>query len=298
MRRARPRFDHVLADLGERHRSGRGEHIGAGAETSQAESATLTAPTTAGTYYVWVIADDLGTVTNQSDTTNDPQPSVAFTVTSPPPPPPPPPLTYSLSPNPASVDDNAGQLTFTITRSDSSGPGVVHVRTVQDQGFTNNGDYTDLNGDEVNFAPGVSTAQVSVAITDTGATSGSEVFRLIVQQNRRDPVSTYLATDNFTITNTGVSPPPPPPSGSNAAQQSPAVLNDFSWAQGWGSPNNPRIIADVNGDGTSDYVGFGDSFTFIAYGGTFSNAQGSTGPGFFGGNRGGTGFREQRRLHR
>ena len=155
---------------------------------------------------------------------------------------------------------------------------------MQDQGFTNNGDYTDLNGDEVNFAPGVSTAQVSVAITDTGATSGSEVFRLIVQQNRRDPVSTYLATDNFTITNTGVSPPPPPPppppSGPNAPQQSPAVLSDFSWAQGWGSPNNPRIIADVNGDGTSDYVGFGDQFTFIAYGGTFSNGQGSTGAGF------------------
>src|SRR5439155_17750696 len=57
--------------------------------------------------------------------------------------------------------------------------------------------------------------------------------------------------------------------GPNAPLQSPAVLSDFSWAQGWGSTANPRIIADANADGTSDYVGFGDSFTFIAYGGTF-----------------------------
>jgi len=119
-------------------------------------------------------------------------------------------VTYSISPNPASVFDNAGQLTFTITRSDASGLGVVHARTVQDQGFTNNGDYTDLNGVEVNFAPGVFTAQVSVAIADTGLASGSEVFRLIVQQNRTDPVSTYLASDDFTIINTAASSPPPP----------------------------------------------------------------------------------------
>src|SRR5206468_1314779 len=68
--------------------------------------------------------------------------------------------------------------------------------------------------------------------------------------------------------------------GPSAPKESAAVLSDFSWAQGWGSVNNPRIVADANGDGTSDYVGFGNSTTFIAYGGTFSNGQGSNGPGF------------------
>jgi hypothetical protein len=68
--------------------------------------------------------------------------------------------------------------------------------------------------------------------------------------------------------------------GPNAPRESAAILNDFSWAQGWGSVNNPRIITDVNSDGTSDYVGFGDTFTLIAYGGTFANGQGTTGPGF------------------
>jgi ELWxxDGT repeat protein len=62
--------------------------------------------------------------------------------------------------------------------------------------------------------------------------------------------------------------------------QSPAVLNDCGWAQGWGSPDNVRFTADVNNDGNADYVGFGSQFTFFAYGGTFSNSLGQAGPGF------------------
>jgi len=58
------------------------------------------------------------------------------------------------------------------------------------------------------------------------------------------------------------------------------VLDDFSLSQGWGSADNPRIITGVNSDGTSDYVGFGDQYTLIAYGGTFSDGEGSTGAGF------------------
>ncbi len=65
----------------------------------------------------------------------------------------------------------------------------------------------------------------------------------------------------------------PPPA------KSPVVLNDFGWAQGWGSPDNPRIMADVDGNGSTDYVGFGASSVFIGYGGTFNNGQG-VGPGF------------------
>src|SRR5947208_3023107 len=87
----------------------------------------------------------------------------------------------------------------------------------------------------------------------------------------------HLASDGGSgtlITEDTTPPPPPPPS----LGQSPVVLNDFGWAQGWGGAVNPRLIADVNGDGTSDYVGFGYSSTFIAYGGTF--ASGGTGPGF------------------
>src|SRR5205085_22334 len=50
------------------------------AGASQAESANLTVPTTPGTYYVWVIADNFTAVSNQSNTTNDLQHSASFTV--------------------------------------------------------------------------------------------------------------------------------------------------------------------------------------------------------------------------
>ncbi len=40
-----------------------------------------------------------------------------------------------------------------------------------------------------------------MTINDVAAAFGSETFRFIVQQNSTDPVSTYLATDNFTIVN-------------------------------------------------------------------------------------------------
>jgi len=116
--------------------------------------------------------------------------------------------TYSITPNPASVNENAGHLTFTITRSSSVAAATVYASTVQDQGYSNNGYYVGILNQTVNFSVGQSTAQVSVTINDLGLTSGSETFRFIVQQNSIDPVSTYLATDNFSIYNTDVVTPP------------------------------------------------------------------------------------------
>src|SRR6202140_1605521 len=114
--------------------------------------------------------------------------------------------TYTISPNPASVNENAGTLTFTVTRSSSAAAATVYASTVQDQGYTNNGDYTGLASQAVTFAAGQTQATVNVHIDDLGLTSGSETFRFIVQQNATDPTSTYLATDNFTIQNTDVAP--------------------------------------------------------------------------------------------
>ena len=54
-----------------------------GAQTSIVQSATLTAPSTPGTYYVWVLADDFSEVTNQTNTANDIARSAAFTVVAP-----------------------------------------------------------------------------------------------------------------------------------------------------------------------------------------------------------------------
>ena len=114
--------------------------------------------------------------------------------------------TYSIAPNPASVNENAGTQTFTITRSNSSAAATVYASTVQDQGFTNNNDYTGIANQAISFAAGQSQATVSVHIDDLGLTSGSETFRFIVQQNASDPTSTYLAAENFSINNDDQSP--------------------------------------------------------------------------------------------
>jgi len=58
--------------------------------------------------------------------------------------------------------------------------------------------------------------------------------------------------------------------------QHPAVLNNFSWAQGWGSPNNPRQVVSTatNPNGGADYVGFGATSVIMAFG--ESTASGPT----------------------
>jgi hypothetical protein len=52
------------------------------------------------------------------------------------------------------------------------------------------------------------------------------------------------------------------------------VLGNFGSNQGWSSQNSfARAVADVNGDGYADVVGFGIAGTYVAYGkanGTFS----------------------------
>ncbi|OUC14818.1 MAG: hypothetical protein B0A82_10885 [Alkalinema sp. CACIAM 70d] len=56
-----------------------------------------------------------------------------------------------------------------------------------------------------------------------------------------------------------------------------AASFEFSWNNGWrGFDRCPRQMADVNGDGRADIVGFGDGGTYVALGkvdGTFANAQ-------------------------
>jgi hypothetical protein len=52
--------------------------------SSTPQSTTLRVPSTPGIYYVWVIADNFRSVTNQSNVGNDLQHSVAFTVVAPP----------------------------------------------------------------------------------------------------------------------------------------------------------------------------------------------------------------------
>jgi hypothetical protein len=76
--------------------------------------------------------------------------------------------TWSITPNPAFVNENAGSLTFTVTRSDSSTATTVYASTVHDQGYSNSGYYVGVLNQAVNFSIGQTTAQVTVTINDLG----------------------------------------------------------------------------------------------------------------------------------
>lgn len=43
-------------------------------------------------------------------------------------------------------------------------------------------------------------------------------------------------------------------------------VRDFGWAQSWRVDKHPRKLADVNGDGTADVVGFGNAGVYVSYG--------------------------------
>jgi hypothetical protein len=114
------------------------------------------------------------------------------------------PETYSLTPNPASVNENAGTMTFTLTRSNGTGAATVYASTEQNQGSTNTNNqyFASLNAQAVSFAAGQTTASITVSINDLGLTSGSESFGLAVTLNASDPATAAVASDVFTINNT------------------------------------------------------------------------------------------------
>ena len=164
--------------------------ISAGSTINQ--SKTVTVPTTPGTYYVWVIADNTSVLT-QTNTSNDFANSSSFTVTSVVP------TTYAITPNPATVDEAAGSLTFTITRSGGTPAETIYASTTTAEGSLNNGDYTGIANQSVTFSSGQTSRTVSVSITNDSVVESSETFGFIVQRNTGDPVSTYLAKSSYSI---------------------------------------------------------------------------------------------------
>jgi predicted chitinase len=117
-------------------------------------------------------------------------------------------LAYSISPSPVSVNEGAGSLTFTITRSGSFPAETIFASTVQGSanGYAaNNGDYAGLLNQAVTFAANQAQKTIAVSITNDSATESNETFGFIVQRNSSDPVSTFLAKANFTIVDNDLS---------------------------------------------------------------------------------------------
>jgi murein DD-endopeptidase MepM/ murein hydrolase activator NlpD len=108
-------------------------------------------------------------------------------------------MTYSITPHSATVDEGAGTVTFTITRSSATIAETLYLSTTPDQGFANDGDYTGLLNRVVSFAAGQSSQTITLAINDDGLFEGNESFGFILQQNASDPPDVFLAKSLFTI---------------------------------------------------------------------------------------------------
>ena len=161
--------------------------------------------------------------------------------------------TYSISPGPAAVNENAGTLTFTVARTDSSQQETVYVSTVQDQGYYNaafgmtstNYYYDGLNNIPFTFTAGQNSIQLPIAIHDTGLTFGSEKFSLDVQ----NASGANLASTTFTILNSDHAPTTvlPPPTDIAPTVQGTSSLSEVTgtWLVNFGT-----VISADDADGT------------------------------------------------
>ncbi|MCE8523451.1 hypothetical protein KBY24_20825 [Ruegeria pomeroyi] len=140
-------------------------------------------------------------------------------------------VTYSMTPVSGSVDEDAGSITFTITRSGDLPAETIYFSTLTNEGYSNNGDYTGIVNRAVNFSSGVSTATVS--ITDDSSVESNERFAGIIQRNSSDPVSTYLDRSTFTIVNDDAAPvhlPGLPPPGTGGVVEFDFVVPEVDWS--------------------------------------------------------------------
>jgi hypothetical protein len=119
---------------------------------------------------------------------------------------------YSITPVSPTIQENAGTEIFTISRTDASQQATVVVSTVHDLGTDNpnmNTYYQGILNQPVTFNAGQHQVQIPLTVHDLYLTTGSESFRLIVQQAVDPNYNNYLASDTFTIVNKDPSPAVP-----------------------------------------------------------------------------------------
>ena len=108
-------------------------------------------------------------------------------------------IIYTISPNPATVSEGDGTITFTITRSGATPAETIYASTLHTEGSVNNGDYAGFVNQAVIFASGHTTLTIAIPILNDTTVENSENFALIVQRYPSDPNTTYLAKSTFTI---------------------------------------------------------------------------------------------------
>src|SRR5207247_398754 len=89
------------------------------------------------------------------------------------------PTTWTISPAAASVNEGAGSVNFTVSRSTSTAAQTVYVSTTQTDGFTNSNDYVGLACYPPRRSSDLSAKTVTVSITNDTVVEPNETFGLI-----------------------------------------------------------------------------------------------------------------------
>jgi Ca2+-binding RTX toxin-like protein len=178
------------------------------------------------------------------------------------------PTSYAIAPNPANVNEGAGTLSFTVTRSGSFPAETVFASTATNLGSSNSGDYAGLLNQAVSFATGETSKTVTVSITNDAVVESNETFGFIVQRNASDPISTFLASSTFIITNNSVVPT------SYSISPNPANVNEeagtlsFTLTRSNGESAQTIFLSTVQNQGSinnGDYLGqLNEAVTFAA----------------------------------
>ena len=140
------------------------------------------------------------------------------------------PGSYAISPSSRTVDEDAGTITFTVTRPDGTLTETVYISTTFNRGSANNGDYQGLLNVPLTFAAGQTSRTVQIQVNDDNNVETLEQFGLIIQSSPDQPANQYLASASFTIVDDDA--------GTNDVF---TTGNDIVWI---GAPNAPGVVRD------------------------------------------------------
>ena len=205
---------------------------GLSAGATSPESISLTAPSTAGTYYYGACVD---AVTDESDTTNNCSSAVSVTVSAPPPPPPPqtnPDLeVQSPSVNDNSLDTGASFALSATVRNDGGGAAAATtLRYYRSTDGTITTSDTSVGTDAVGGLAAGATSPESISLT-APSTAGTYYYGACVDAVTGESNTTNNCSSAVSVTLSASPPPPPPQTNPDLEVQSPSV-NDNSLGTG------------------------------------------------------------------
>ncbi len=146
---------------------------------------------------------------------------------------------WSLTASSATVSEGGGQVTFTITRVDNALAATVYFSTL-DLWEDNEGDFTPILHQEINFDSGQTTATISVNILDDSEWEFAQVFGAAIQHS--NTVVPTVHTDDLAFTRFTIEDDDPIPDGG-------IDLAGFDTVSDWGA-----LLEDTEGTTGADYL--------------------------------------------